>query len=333
MQKLGLNEIREKYLAFFETKGHLRLPSFPLVPQNDASLLLINAGMAPLKPYFTGKETPPKKRVTTCQKCIRTPDIERVGKTARHGTFFEMLGNFSFGDYFKHEATAWAWEFITKVLEIPVDRLWVSVYEGDKEAVEIWTKEVGVSPDRIVYLGKEDNFWEIGTGPCGPCSELYFDRGEEYGCGSPTCAVGCECDRFVEFWNLVFTQFDKDDKGNYNPLANPNIDTGMGLERISCIMRGVTSIFEVDTIRKVLDHAIKISGKDYGKDEATDVSLRVITDHIRSTVFLVSDGVLPSNEGRGYVLRRLLRRAARHGRLLWRSPAGLILSLKKSLNI
>ncbi len=316
MQKLGLNEIREKYLAFFESKGHLRLPSFPLVPQNDASLLLINAGMAPLKPYFTGKETPPKSRVTTCQKCIRTPDIERVGKTARHGTFFEMMGNFSFGDYFKHEATAWAWEFITKVLEIPVDRLWVSVYEEDSEAVEIWTKEVGVSPDRIVYLGKEDNFWEIGTGPCGPCSEIYFDRGEEFGCGSPDCAVGCECDRFVEFWNLVFTQFDKDDKGNYNRLAHPNIDTGMGLERMACIMQGVTSIFEVDTIRAVLDHAAKIAGKEYGVDEATDTSLRVITDHIRSTVFLVSDGVLPSNEGRGYVLRRLLRRAARHGRLL-----------------
>ncbi len=316
MQKLGLNEIREKYLAFFETKGHLRLPSFPLVPQNDASLLLINAGMAPLKPYFTGKETPPRKRVTTCQKCIRTPDIERVGKTARHGTFFEMMGNFSFGDYFKHEATAWAWEFITKVLEIPVDRLWVSVYEDDSEAVEIWTKEVGVSPDRIVYLGKEDNFWEIGTGPCGPCSEIYFDRGEEFGCGSPDCAVGCECDRFVEFWNLVFTQFDKDDKGVYNKLANPNIDTGMGLERMACIMQGVTSIFEVDTIRKVLDHASQIAGKEYGKDDNTDISLRVITDHIRSTVFLVSDGVLPSNEGRGYVLRRLLRRAARHGRLL-----------------
>lgn len=316
MQKLGLNEIREKYLSFFESKEHLRLPSFPLVPQNDASLLLINAGMAPLKPYFTGKEVPPKKRVTTCQKCIRTPDIERVGKTARHGTFFEMMGNFSFGDYFKHEATAWAWEFITKVLEIPVDRLWVSVYEDDSEAVEIWTKEVGVSPDRIVYLGKEDNFWEIGTGPCGPCSEIYFDRGEEFGCGSPDCAVGCECDRFVEFWNLVFTQFDKDDQGNYNRLAHPNIDTGMGLERMACIMQGVTSIFEVDTIRKVLDHACEIAGKEYGKDENTDVSIRVITDHIRSTVFLVSDGVLPSNEGRGYVLRRLLRRAARHGRLL-----------------
>ncbi len=316
MEKMGLNEIREKYLAFFESKGHLRLPSFPLVPQNDASLLLINAGMAPLKPYFTGKEVPPRKRVTTCQKCIRTPDIERVGKTARHGTFFEMMGNFSFGDYFKHEATAWAWEFITKVLEIPVDRLWVSVYEDDKEAVDIWTKEVGVSPDRIVYLGKEDNFWEIGTGPCGPCSEIYFDRGEEYGCGSPDCGVGCECDRYVEFWNLVFTQFDKDENGVYNRLAHPNIDTGMGLERMACIMQGVTSIFEVDTIRRVLDYAAEIANVEYGREEKTDISLRVITDHIRSTVFLVSDGVLPSNEGRGYVLRRLLRRAARHGRLL-----------------
>jgi len=316
MQNLGLNEIREKYLAFFESKEHLRLPSFPLVPQNDASLLLINAGMAPLKPYFTGKETPPRKRVTTCQKCIRTPDIERVGKTARHGTFFEMLGNFSFGDYFKKEVTMWAWEFITKVLEIPEDRLWVSVYEEDEEAVELWTQNVGVSKDRIVYLGKEDNFWEIGTGPCGPCSEIYFDRGPDFGCGSPDCAVGCDCDRFVEFWNLVFTQFDKDENGNYNRLAHPNIDTGMGLERIACIMQGVTSLFEVDTIRKVLDHAASIAKVEYGKDAETDVSLRVITDHIRSTVFLVSDGVLPSNEGRGYVLRRLLRRAARHGRLL-----------------
>ena len=316
MQKLGLNEIREKFLSFFESKGHLRLPSFPLVPQNDASLLLINAGMAPLKPYFTGKETPPRKRVTTCQKCIRTPDIERVGKTARHGTFFEMLGNFSFGDYFKKEVTAWAWEFITEVLEIPVDRLWVSVYEDDQEAVELWTKNVGVNPDRIVYLGKEDNFWEIGTGPCGPCSEIYFDRGEEYGCGKPDCAVGCECDRYVEFWNLVFTQFDKDENGNYNRLEHPNIDTGMGLERMACIMQGVTSIFEVDTIRRVLDYAAEMAGVKYGENEKTDISLRVITDHIRSTVFLVSDGVLPDNEGRGYVLRRLLRRAARHGRLL-----------------
>ncbi len=316
MEKLGLNEIRERYLSFFESKGHLRLPSFPLVPQGDASLLLINAGMAPLKPYFTGKEVPPRKRVTTCQKCIRTPDIECVGLTARHGTFFEMLGNFSFGDYFKNEATAWAWEFITKVLEIPEDRLWVSVYEEDEEAVEIWTQKVGVSRDRIVYLGKEDNFWEIGTGPCGPCSEIYFDRGEEFGCGSPDCAVGCECDRFVEFWNLVFTQFDKDENGVYNRLDNPNIDTGMGLERIACIMQGVTSIFEADTIRKILDSAADMVGVTYGKDKQTDISLRVITDHIRSTVFMVSDGILPSNEGRGYVLRRLLRRAARHGRLL-----------------
>ncbi len=316
MKKLGLNEIREKYLSFFESKEHLRLPSFPLVPQGDASLLLINAGMAPLKPYFLGKEVPPRNRVTTCQKCIRTPDIECVGLTARHGTFFEMLGNFSFGDYFKNEATAWAWEFITKVLEIPEDRLWVSVYEEDSEAVEIWTKKVGVNPDRIVYLGKEDNFWEIGTGPCGPCSEIYFDRGEEYGCGSPDCAVGCDCDRYVEFWNLVFTQFDKDEQGNYNRLAHPNIDTGMGLERIACIMQGVTSIFEVDTIRKILDTAAEMVGVTYGKDKQTDISLRVITDHIRSTVFMVSDGILPSNEGRGYVLRRLLRRAARHGRLL-----------------
>ncbi len=316
MEKLGLNEIREKFLAFFESKEHLRLPSFPLVPQGDASLLLINAGMAPLKPYFLGKETPPRKRVTTCQKCIRTPDIESVGKTARHGTFFEMLGNFSFGDYFKTEITMWAWEFITKVLEIPEDRLWVSVYEEDKETTELWVKNVGVDPSRIVYLGKEDNFWEIGTGPCGPCSEIYFDRGEEFGCGSPDCAVGCECDRFVEFWNLVFTQFDKDENGNYNRLANPNIDTGMGLERMACIMQGVTSIFEVDTIRKILDTAAAMAKVEYGKDKETDISLRVITDHVRSTVFLVSDGVLPSNEGRGYVLRRLLRRAARHGKLL-----------------
>ncbi len=316
MEKLGLNEIREKFLTFFESKEHLRLPSFPLVPQGDASLLLINAGMAPLKPYFLGKETPPRKRVTTCQKCIRTPDIESVGKTARHGTFFEMLGNFSFGDYFKTEITLWAWEFITKVLEIPEDRLWISVYEEDKETTELWVKNVGVDPSRIVYLGKEDNFWEIGTGPCGPCSEIHFDRGEEFGCGSPDCAVGCDCDRFVEFWNLVFTQFDKDENGNYNRLANPNIDTGMGLERIACIMQGVTSIFEVDTIRKILDTAADMAKVEYGKDKETDISLRVITDHVRSTVFLVSDGVLPSNEGRGYVLRRLLRRAARHGKLL-----------------
>ena len=316
MQKLGLNEIREKFLSFFESKGHLRLPSFPLVPQNDSSLLLINAGMAPLKPYFTGKEVPPAKRVTTCQKCIRTPDIEQVGQTARHGTFFEMLGNFSFGDYFKMDATKWAWEFATEVLEMPKDRIWVSVYNDDYEAADIWTNHVGVSKDRIVYLGKDDNFWEIGTGPCGPCSELYYDRGEEYGCGSPDCAVGCDCDRFVEFWNLVFTQFDKDENGTYNKLDHPNIDTGLGLERIACIMQGTTSIFEVDTIRKVLDAAAEIAGVKYGEDNQIDTSLRVITDHIRSTVFMTADGVLPSNEGRGYVLRRLLRRAARHGKML-----------------
>ncbi len=316
MQKLGLNEIREKYLSFFESKGHLRLPSFSLVPENDKSLLLINAGMAPLKPYFKGELEPPRKRVTTCQKCIRTPDIERVGKTARHGTYFEMLGNFSFGDYFKHEATAWAWEFVTKVLELPEDRLWVTIFEDDDEAFDIWTKEVGVLPERIVRMGKEDNFWEIGTGPCGPCSELYFDRGEECGCGRPDCKVGCDCDRFVEFWNLVFTQFDKDEQGNYNRLANPNIDTGMGLERIACIMQGVNNLFEVDTVRNIMLKISEITGVKYGEDEKTDVSLRVITDHIRSTTFMIGDGVQISNEGRGYVLRRLLRHAARHGKLL-----------------
>ncbi len=316
MEKLGLNEIREKYLSFYESKGHLRLPSFSLVPQNDKSLLLINAGMAPLKPYFTGQETPPRKRVTTCQKCIRTPDIERVGKTARHGTYFEMLGNFSFGDYFKNEATSWAWEFCTKVLELPVDRLWVSIYEEDDEAFEIWTKKVGVSPDRIVRMGKEDNFWEIGQGPCGPCSELYYDRGEEAGCGKPDCKVGCECDRFVEFWNLVFTQFDKDEDGNYNRLAHPNIDTGMGLERIACIMQGVNNLFEVDTVRNIMAKVSEFASVKYGEGEQSDVSLRVITDHIRSTTFMIGDGVKIANEGRGYVLKRLLRRAARHGKLL-----------------
>ncbi len=316
MEKMGLNQIREEFLSFFQEKAHLRMQSFPLVPINDKSLLLINAGMAPLKKYFTGEETPPSKRVTTCQKCIRTPDIERVGKTARHGTFFEMLGNFSFGDYFKNEVTGWAWEFITDRMKLPVDRLWVSVYQDDDEAYDIWTKKVGVSPDRMVRLGKEDNFWEIGTGPCGPCSEIYFDRGEENGCGSPDCAVGCDCDRFVEFWNLVFTQFDKDIDGNYNRLAHPNIDTGMGLERIAAIMQGVGSLFEVDTVKKVLDTVCQMSKKTYGAAYETDVSIRVVTDHIRSTVFLVSDGVIPSNEGRGYVLRRLLRRAARHGKLL-----------------
>ena len=316
MEKLGLNEIREKFLSFYESKGHLRLPSFPLIPKDDKSLLLINAGMAPLKPYFTGKETPPRKRVTTCQKCIRTPDIDRVGKTARHGTYFEMLGNFSFGDYFKTEATAWAWEFATEVLKLPVDKLWVTIYEDDDEAFDIWTKNVGVAPERIVRLGKEDNFWEIGTGPCGPCSELYFDRGVEAGCGSPDCAVGCECDRFVEFWNLVFTQFDKDEDGNYNRLDHPNIDTGMGLERIACIMQGVNNLFEVDTVRNIMLKISELSGVKYGENEKTDVSLRVITDHIRSTTFMIADGVQISNEGRGYVLRRLLRHAARHGKLL-----------------
>ena len=316
MEKLGLNEIRERYLKFFESKGHLRLPSFPLVPQNDNSLLLINAGMAPLKPYFTGKEIPPRTRVTTCQKCIRTPDIERVGITARHGTFFEMLGNFSFGDYFKHEATAWAWEFVTKELGLPEDRVYITVYEDDDEAIDIWTKEVGVDPSHISRMGKEDNFWEIGLGPCGPCSELYFDRGEKYGCGSPDCKVGCECDRFVEFWNLVFTQFDKDEDGNYNRLAKPNIDTGMGLERMAVIMQDVNNLFEVDTIRNIMLEISKVAKVNYGESEKTDISLRVITDHIRSTTFMTCDGVSPSNEGRGYVLRRLLRRAARHGRLL-----------------
>ena len=316
MESLGLNQIREEFLSFFEEKQHLRLKSFPLVPINDNSLLLINAGMAPLKKYFTGEETPPAKRVTTCQKCIRTPDIERVGITARHGTFFEMLGNFSFGDYFKEEVTAWAWEFITERLKLPVDKLWVSVYEDDDEAYDIWTKKVGVSPDRMVRFGKEDNFWEIGQGPCGPCSEIYFDRGEEHGCGKPDCKVGCDCDRYVEFWNLVFTQFDKDKDGNYNRLAHPNIDTGMGLERIAAIMQGVHSLFEVDTVRRVLNAVCALCDKEYGKDAKDDISIRVVTDHIRSTVFLVSDGVIPSNEGRGYVLRRLLRRAARHGKLL-----------------
>lgn len=316
MQWTGLNELREKYLSFFESKGHLRMQSASLIPQNDKSLLLINSGMAPLKKFFTGEVTPPCYRVTTCQKCIRTPDIERVGKTARHGTYFEMLGNFSFGNYFKNEATAWAWEFCTEVLELPVDRLWVSIYEDDDEAFDIWTKNVGVDPTHIVRLGKEDNFWEHGTGPCGPCSEIYFDRGEAYGCGSPDCAVGCDCDRFVEFWNLVFTQFDSDGKGNYTPLAKKNIDTGMGLERLACIMQGVNNLFEVDTVQNIMKHISNVAGVTYGENESSDVSLRVITDHIRSTTFMIGDGVMPSNEGRGYVLRRLLRRAARHGRLL-----------------
>lgn len=316
MEWTSLNDLREKYLSFFESKGHLRLPSFSLVPNNDKSLLLINSGMAPMKKYFTGEVTPPKKRVTTCQKCIRTPDIENVGKTARHGTFFEMLGNFSFGDYFKKEATAWAWEFCTEVLELPVDKLWVTIYEDDDEAFDIWTKQNGVSPDRIVRLGKEDNFWEHGQGPCGPCSEIHFDRGEKYGCGKPDCGPGCECDRYVEFWNNVFTQFDNDGNNNYTPLDHPNIDTGMGLERLACIMQNVDNIFEVDTVQNIMKKISEIAGVTYHDDEKNDVSLRVITDHIRSSTFMIGDGVIPSNNGRGYVLRRLIRRACRHGRLL-----------------
>ena len=316
MEWMSLNDIREKYLSFFESKGHLRLPSFSLVPNGDKSLLLINSGMAPMKKYFTGEVTPPRKRVTTCQKCIRTPDIEQVGKTARHGTFFEMLGNFSFGDYFKKEATAWAWEFCTEVLKMPVDKLYVTIYENDDEAFEIWTKQNGVDPSHIVRLGKADNFWEHGSGPCGPCSEIYFDRGEKYGCGSPDCGPGCECDRFTEFWNNVFTQFDNDGNNNYTPLAHPNIDTGMGLERLACIMQGVDNIFEVDTVQNTMNKISEISGIKYHEDAKNDISLRVITDHVRSSTFMIGDGVIPSNNGRGYVLRRLIRRACRHGRLL-----------------
>ncbi len=319
MQYMGLNELREKFLSFMESKGHLRLPSFPLIPKDDNSLLLINSGMAPMKKYFTGEVTPPRNRVTTCQKCIRTPDIERVGITARHGTYFEMLGNFSFGDYFKHEATAWAWEFFTKELEMPAELLYCSVYEDDDEAVKIWTEEVGVDPSHIVRLGKEDNFWEHGSGPCGPCSEIYFDRGPEKGCGKPTCHVGCDCDRYVEVWNLVFSQFESDGNGNYTELAKKNIDTGMGLERLACVMQGVDNLFLVDTVQNIMKHISKVVGVNYGEDDKKDISLRVITDHIRSTTFMIADGVMPSNEGRGYVLRRLLRRAARHGRLLGRS--------------
>ncbi len=313
---MGLNEIREKYLDFFENKGHLKMPSFSLVPQGDKSLLLINAGMAPLKKYFTGEMTPPRTRVTTCQKCIRTPDIERVGITARHGTYFEMLGNFSFGDYFKREAINWAWEFCTEVMKMPVERLHVTVYLDDDEAYDIWTKEIGVATDHISRMGKEDNFWEHGAGPCGPCSEIYFDRGENYGCGKPDCKVGCDCDRYTEFWNLVFTQFENDGNNNYTRLKNCNIDTGMGLERLACIMQGVDNLFEVDTVQNIMKHIIDIAGVKYHENEKKDISLRVITDHIRSSTFMIGDGVMPSNNGRGYVLRRLLRRAARHGRLL-----------------
>lgn len=315
MKWTGLNDLRESYLKFFESKGHLRMDSAPLVPQGDNSILLINAGMTPLKKYFQGIETPPCKRVTTCQKCIRTPDIENVGKTARHGTYFEMLGNFSFGDYFKHEATAWAWEYLTKILEIPPERLWITIYEQDDEAGDIWANEVGIPRDRIVKLGKADNFWEHGSGPCGPCSEIHFDRGDKYGPFESFKQAG-DCDRLIEIWNLVFTQFDNDGNGNYTQLKNKNIDTGMGLERLACVMQDVDNLFEVDTVQNIMKKICEITGKSYKANDKDDVSIRVITDHIRSTTFMVGDGVLPSNEGRGYVLRRLLRRAARHGRIL-----------------
>ena len=315
-KKYGVNELRRMYLDFFQSKGHLVMKSFSLVPHNDNSLLLINAGMAPLKPYFTGQEIPPRKRVTTCQKCIRTGDIDNVGKTARHGTFFEMLGNFSFGDYFKREAIHWTWEFLTEVVGLEKDRLYPSVYQDDDEAFDIWNQEIGIAKDRIFRFGKEDNFWEHGSGPCGPCSEVYYDRGEKYGCGKPTCTVGCDCDRYMEVWNDVFTQFDNDGHGNYTELKQKNIDTGMGLERLAVVVQDVDSIFEVDTIRSLLDHVARLANTEYKADEKKDVSLRVITDHVRSCTFMISDGITPSNEGRGYVLRRLLRRAARHGRIL-----------------
>jgi len=318
MKWTSLNELREKYLSFFESKGHLRLPSYPLIPQGDKSLLLINSGMAPMKKFFTGEVTPPRNRVTTCQKCIRTPDLERVGHTARHGTYFEMLGNFSFGDYFKEQALEWAWEFLTSPewLDIPANLLWPSIYENDEEAFDIWTKKIGVPAEQITRLGKEDNFWEHGTGPCGPCSEIYFDRGVKYGCGSPNCRPGCDCDRFMEIWNNVFSQFNNDGQGNYTELAQKNIDTGMGLERLACVMQGVDNMFEVDSIRALIDKVCEISGKKYGDDKENDISIRVITDHTRSAMFMISDGVIPSNEGRGYVLRRIIRRACRHGKLL-----------------
>ena len=316
MEWTSLNDLREKYLSFFESKGHLRLESFSLVPNNDKSLLLINSGMAPMKKFFTGEVTPPSKRVTTCQKCIRTPDLERVGITARHGTFFEMLGNFSFGDYFKNEAIPWAWEFLTEVLKIPKDLLWPSVYEEDDEAYALWRDVIGVDESRIIKLGKADNFWEHGTGPCGPCSEIYFDRGEKYGCGSPDCKPGCDCDRYMEIWNNVFSQFNNMGDGTYTELEHKNIDTGMGLERLACVMQGVDNMFEVDTIRNILDKVCAISGKEYGKDGKTDISIRAITDHARASTFMISDGIIPSNEGRGYVLRRIIRRAVRHGKLI-----------------
>ena len=316
MKWTGLNDLREKYLSFFESKGHLRLPSFSLVPNNDKSLLLINSGMAPMKKYFTGEVKPPRNRVTTCQKCIRTPDLERVGMTARHGTYFEMLGNFSFGDYFKEQAITWAWEFLTETLEMPKDLLWPSVYEKDDEAYDIWKNKIGIPEAHIVRLGKEDNFWEHGSGPCGPCSEIYFDRGEKYGCGKPDCKPGCDCDRYMEIWNNVFSQFNNDGKGNYTELVQKNIDTGMGLERLACVMQGVDNMFEVDTIRRILDTVCKVADKRYGENAKDDISIRVITDHIRSSTFMICDGIIPSNEGRGYVLRRIIRRAARHSKLL-----------------
>ncbi len=312
----GVNQLREMFLSFFESKDHLRLPSFSLIPQNDASLLLINSGMAPMKPYFKGEVEPPRRRVCTCQKCIRTGDIENIGKTARHGTYFEMLGNFSFGDYFKREAIAWSWEFLTKVVGLEEDRLYPSIYENDEEAFEIWNKEIGVPAEKIFRFGKADNFWEHGSGPCGPCSEIYYDRGEKYGCGSPDCKVGCECDRFMEVWNNVFSQFDNDGQGNYTELAQKNIDTGMGLERLAVVCQDVSSLFDVDTVMNITNHVTAITGASYGQSNKTDVSLRVITDHIRASTFMIADGVQPTNEGRGYVLRRLLRRAARHGKLL-----------------
>ena len=312
----GLNELREMFLSFFESKGHLRLPSFSLVPQNDKSILLINAGMTPMKPWFKGEEEPPRRRVCTCQKCIRTGDIENVGKTARHGTYFEMLGNFSFGDYFKHEAIAWSWEFLTEVVGLEPDRLYPSIYLNDDEAFDIWNKEMGIPAERIFRFGKEDNFWEHGSGPCGPCSEIYYDRGPEYGCGKPGCTVGCDCDRYIEIWNNVFSQFDNDGHGNYTELKQKNIDTGMGLERLACVCQNVDSLFDVDTVMNITHKVSQLTGAHYGETEKRDVSLRVITDHIRSATFMICDGILPSNEGRGYVLRRLLRRAARHGKLL-----------------
>ena len=324
MKWTSLNELREKYLSFFERKGHLRLPSFSLIPNNDKSLLLINSGMAPMKKFFTGEVEPPRNRVCTCQKCIRTPDLERVGHTARHGTYFEMLGNFSFGDYFKDEAIAWAWEFLTSDLEIPADLLWPSVYEQDDEAYAIWKDKIGVPEEHIVKLGKADNFWEHGSGPCGPCSEIYFDRGIKWGCGSPDCKPGCDCDRFMEIWNNVFSQFNNDGNGNYTELVQKNIDTGMGLERLACVMQGVGNLFEVDTVRALLDTVCEIAGKSYGADKDDDISIRVITDHVRSATFMISDGVIPSNEGRGYVLRRILRRACRHGKLLGISHTFLV---------